>query len=78
MEGRNATENQKVVLPGLNATTNEINDLVVLIKDLEPEEKNDLIKALTLAKLIFKKEKGENGNGPGDGGDGSRAGEKIA
>lgn len=56
----------------------ELKEAAILISGLEPEEKNDLIKALTLAKLIFKKEKGENGNGPGDGGDGGREGEKIA
>lgn len=61
-----------------DASEDDLKKMATLIKDLEPEEKNDLIKALTLAKLIFKKEKGENGNGPGDGGDGSRAGEKIA
>lgn len=63
-----------------NASEKELREMAKLIKDLEPEEKDDLIKALTLAKIIFRKRGGGNkdNNGPGDGGDGSRTGEKIA
>lgn len=72
--------NQRKVMPVLDTTNDELNNFIVLIKDLEPEEKDDLIKALTLAKIIFRKRGGGNkdNNGPGDGGDGSRTGEKIA
>lgn len=63
-----------------STTKEELKDAAILISGLEPEEKKDLIKALTLAKLIFKKEKGEDKdkNGPGGGGGSSREGEKIA
>lgn len=81
MEGKNKNlEHQGGALPKLNVTKDEINNLVVLIKDLEPEEIDDLVKALTLAKIIFRSRRVESkdSNDLGNGGDGSRTGEKIA